>query len=190
MARRARSQDDEGRPENRLLSLWSSEDLYKLCQRAARVVCKAMGYPREAQDTAHNLWIYLHEHGHGVRYPNYEGAVVIFLKDHVRDVLRSRRKHDNSHNSIDDADPVERTFDLSDDNKSAAEILEELAAEQLLERILQQARGTQFQISREKREQIIRSLAEGATQADVARSYDLEPRQFSRWLGMIRQRIK
>lgn len=190
MARRARSQGVEGRPENRVLSLWSPEKLYELCQRAAHVVCKAMGYPREEEDIAHDLWLHLHEHGHIVRYPKYEGAIVIFLKHHVRDVLRSRRKHDKSHDSINDADPVGCIFDLSDDNKNAEGMLEELAAEKLLERILHQARGTQLRISRDDRLQIIRSLVEDAAQADVAKSYGLEPWQVSRWLSTLRQRIK
>ncbi len=189
MARRRRLQGDEGQPENRVLSLWSSKDLYKLCRRAARTVCKAKGYRREVEDTTHDLWLYLHEHGHIVRYPNYEGAIVIFLKNYVRDVLRSRRKRDKSHDSIDDSDRAGYIFELSDDNKNAAGILEEHAAEKLLERILHQARATQLQINREKREQIIRSLAEGATQSDVAKSYNLEPWQLSRWLSTIRKRI-
>jgi DNA-directed RNA polymerase specialized sigma24 family protein len=191
MARPRRSQGDEGPTENRVISSRSPEKLYRLCKRAAHTVCNQKGYPREAEDTAHNLWIYLHERGHVVRVPEREGAIVIFLKNSVKDELRGRRKRDNSLDSINDTDPEGRAFELSNDNEEAAKILEALAGEELVERILQQAEAMQTRrISKSDRVRIIGSLIKGATQTEIANLLGLEQWEISRWLSALRQRIR
>lgn len=191
MARRRRSQGDEGPTENRVFSSRSEDDVYKLCKRAAHTVCKAMGYWREEEDTAHDLWVHLHEHGHVVRYPERDGAIVIFLKNSVKDELRGRRKRDNSLDSINDANPEGRAFELSDNNEEPAKILEALAVEKLVERVLQQAKAMQTRrISNRDRVRIIESLIEGATQTEIAKLLGLKQWEISRWLTALRQRIR
>lgn len=179
MPRRERSQGEGDPPENRVFSSRSPEELYKLCRRAARKQCKAMGYDREAEDVGNELWLYLHERGHAVKFPEHEGAIVEFLKYRARYILRGKWKHDNSHDSIHDADPEGRPFDRSDDNEAAMKILEDLTLENLIGRVMQDARH----------EQILKSLAEGATQTEAAERHGVKQYQVSRLLSALRRRI-
>lgn len=181
MVRRKYMGREEGTPHNKVCSLWSAEELYDLCIKAAAKACRTYGYPGESKDVAHDLWIYLQEQGHVVKCPEHKGAIFKFLTKCGRDNLRGRWNYDGRHKSVGSADSA--GLELNVDYETADEkMLETIAGDELLTRILQQARGDQIKI--------IKGLINGATQSEMADRSGVKQYQISRWLIALRQRVR
>lgn len=175
----------EDTPHNTVFSRWSPEELDEMCDRAARAVCRENGYCGEREDIEQELLLYLWEHGHVVRHPEYKGAIVNFLKKVTRDVLRRMRRHDRRHTSLDSADPGRG--ELPDNNETAEKMLRGIGVHELLAKVLQDARGDQ--LKRMKRKKIIEGLLDGATQQEIAASCDVSQSQVSRLVTTLRRRL-